>query len=230
MDLAKNVAQWRDFTPEQWMAQANRVLPPVVVLVLIILIAYQAAGLTWRLLDAPADQDIVPAISVAAGGNAGPRASGPLEALTGWHPFGQPPSPDEASTVLVDDLLDAEETTLNLTLHGLAQAQELPEPGGVIQISDKGLAVISSGRGQQKVYHIGDTIEDASGAKLDSVFVDRVFLDRGGRRERLSYPEPDEQVAGGPRLNSNVAARAPRAAPPCSPITWPSRRPRKAGR
>jgi len=214
MDLAKNVAQWRDQSPEQWMALANRVLPPVAVLVLIILIAYQAAGLTWRLLDAPADQDIVPAISIAAGGNAGPRASGPLEALTGWHPFGQPPSPEEADLRNIIDLESAPPTTLNLTLHGLAQAQELPEGGGVVEISDKGLAVISSGRGQQSVYHIGDTIEDASGAKLDSVFVDRVFLDRGGRLESLSYPEPDEQVAGGPRLNSNVAARAPRAAPP----------------
>lgn len=215
MDLAKNLAQWRDLTPEQWMALANRVLPPLVVLVLIILIAYQAAGLTWRLLESPADQDVVPALVMS--GSAAPRAAGPLDALSGWHPFGEPPTQDEPEAVLADELLDAEETTLNLTLHGLAQAQELPERGSRV-VPEGGLAVISSGRGGERVYRSGDTIEDASGARLHSVFVDRVLLDRGGRLERLSYPEPDEQVSGGPRLNSNVATRAPQgAAPPVEP-------------
>ena len=53
MDLAKNLAQWRDQSPEQWVAQANRFLPPVVMALLVLGIAYQLAGLTWRLTAAP---------------------------------------------------------------------------------------------------------------------------------------------------------------------------------
>ena len=46
MDLAKNLAQWRDQSPEQWIAVANRYLPPIVVGVLVLLIAFKAADLT----------------------------------------------------------------------------------------------------------------------------------------------------------------------------------------
>jgi general secretion pathway protein C len=203
MDLAKNLAQWRDQSPEQWMAQANRILPPIVVAVLILLIAFKAADLTWRLLDSPADQDIVPPPAQVAASAAGPAETG-YDVLTAWTPFGRPP--DENSEAIVADLLlDAPDTTLNLTLHGAWQAQELPERGSVV-VPEKGVAVISSGRGQQRVYWTGQNIEDVAAATLHSVFVDRVLLDRGGGRlETLRFPETDAT----PAQNSRLVARTP---------------------
>ena len=68
MDLAKNFAQWRDRSPEQWIAEANRLLPPVVVGVLVLLIAFYLADLTWRLLESPmVDEVAPPPVTVSAG-------------------------------------------------------------------------------------------------------------------------------------------------------------------
>ena len=204
MDFAKNFAEWRDLPAEQWLARANRVLPPLVVLILVILLAFQAAGLTWRLLAQPADQDIVPPpINFNAGGP-GPRVSDGIayEAITGL--FGEPPAVD-AAPLLAEEVLDAAETTLNLTLKGSVQSQELPERGSQV-LAESGIAVIARGQGPGMVYQTGETIDDSSGAKLHSVFTDRVLLDRGGRLEKLSFPTPDELPQAAPRLNSNVRA------------------------
>lgn len=214
MELAKNLAQWRDLSPEQWLAEANRVLPSLVVLILVVLLAWQASGLTWRLLDAPAEQDVVPIAAVPTGAGNERAGSGALDALRGWHPFGQPPPPEEAEALAAEDIIDAPLTSLNLTLHGVAQAQELPERGSRV-IPEGGLAVISAGRALQRVYRPGMTIEDANGAVLHSVFTDRVLLDRGGRLESLRYPEPDERLSRGPQLNSSITSRA--APPPPAP-------------
>ena len=203
MDLAKNVAQWRDQAPEQWMAQVNRFLPPVAVAVLVFLIALKAADLTWRLLDAPADQAIVPP-TVAVTVSASNPVVGSYEALAAWEPFGGTPD-DGAEPISADLLLDAPDTTLNLRLLSTWQAQELPERGSIV-IPERGLAVISSGRGEQTVYWTSDDIEDANGTTLHSVFSDRVLLNRGGGRlETLRYPE----VENVPLANSRLTARAP---------------------
>lgn len=214
MELAKNLAQWRDLSPEQWLAEANRVLPSLVVLILVVLLAWQASGLTWRLLEAPAEQDIVPIAAAPSGAANEPAGGGALDALRGWHPFGRPPPPEETEALAAEDIIDAPLTSLNLTLHGVAQAQELPERGSRV-IPEGGLAVISAGRGLQRVYRPGTTIEEANGAVLHSVFTDRVLLDRGGRLESLRYPEPDERLSGGPQLNSSISSRA--APPPPAP-------------
>lgn len=201
MDLAKNLAQWRDQSPEQWIALANRILPPIVVAGLVLLLAFKAADLTWQLLDSPADQDIVPtAAPVAIATNA------PLESsygvLAAWEPFGSAP---EESTGEIDAsvILDAPDTTLNVTLHGAWQAQELPVRGSLV-VPEKGVAIISSGRGQQQVYWTGQNIEEVAATTLHSVFTDRVLLDRGsGRLETLRYPETENA----PVPNSRIVAR-----------------------
>ena len=69
-----------------------------------------------------------------------------------------------------------------------------------------GYAFISSGRGEQKLYHVGAAIDGASGATVHSVYADRVLIDRGGRVETLRFPEPQE-LAG--RAQSPTAHLAP---------------------
>lgn len=203
MDLAKNLAQWRDRSPEQWIALANRYFPPIVVGVLVLLIAFKAADLTWGLLDSPTVSDqIPPAVRVAMSDRsaAGP---GSYETLNGWEPFGR--APDESTATIPAELvLDAPETTLNLTLAGVVVAQQLPEPGTVVIVHEKGLAIISGGRGEQKTYRQGTAIENVANATLHSVFTDRVLLDRGGGRlEMLRFDEEESA----PQANSRVAAR-----------------------
>lgn len=208
MDVAKTLAQWRDRPPEQWIAQTNRLLPPVVVVVLIVLIAARAADLTWRLLEAPADQAAVPVppADVVSGGGA---EAGTLAALADWHPFGEPPE-EEAARIPAEDVLDAPETSLNLTLTGTLEHQALPERGSTI-LPEAGTAVIASGRGE-KVYRTGDTIDGGNGAKLHSVYRDRVMLDPGGGRplEKLSFPKPDQLSRSPARANSSLSVAAQR--------------------
>ena len=189
MDLAKLLARWQSQPPEQWLAQVNRVLPPLVVSVLVIVLAFQAAGLTWRLLDQPARQDEVPpAIIVAAAMPTG--GAGNLEPLGGWEPFGHAP---EQGTVAVDasDIIDAPLTTLALRLHGTLQHQELPERGSVV-IPEAGAATISLSGGTAMTYHTGFQIENTP-VKLHSVYYDSVrVIYPDGRLEKLTFPDASE--------------------------------------
>jgi general secretion pathway protein C len=207
MDLAKNLAQWRDQPPEQWIAQANRYLPPLAVGALVLLIAFEAADLTWRLLESPSGQDEVPpAVRLASRTDGPPTASGSYDTLEGWEPFGR--APDESGPVQVpaELVLDAPDTTLNLTLIGVVPAQALPEPGTMVFIHERGQAIVSGGRGEQKTYRHGEAIDNAANATLHSIFGDRVLLDRGGGRlETLRFPELEAQ--GTALASSRVASR-----------------------
>jgi len=203
MDLAKSLAQWRSQPPEQWLAQANRALPPIAAVVLVVLIAFQAAGLTWRLLDTPTvPAELAPAQPVRNTIASAP-AQGAFDTLANWQPFGRPPEPTTQQPVPSEAVLDAEETTLNLTLHSTLQAQDLPARGSVVK-PEGGIAIIASGRAEQKRYRPGDTLDGGNGARLHSVYTDRVLLDRGGRLERLSFPKPDSSAQASVRPRSNV--------------------------
>lgn len=208
MDLAKTVAEWRSRPREQWLAECNRILPPVAAILLVILLAFKGAGLTWRLLEQPAVQDELPPVVAIAGGTAPQATAGDLSPLRNWEPFGRAPAPGEVERISASDL-DVEETRLNLRLAGLASVHSLPEAGTMIDVPESGHATIASGRGAPKTYHPGQTIDDASGYKLHSVFTDRVFLDPGGGRplEKLSWPDAEELAQSVGRLNSNVQTR-----------------------
>jgi len=206
MDLAKNLAQLRDRSPEQWIAQANRYLPSIAVGALVLLIAFKAAGLTWRLLESPLAQDEVPPMVRIAMTTADPTAgSASYGTLDGWEPFGRAPD-GSAVEIPAEVVLDAPETTLNLTLIGTTVAQTLPEPGTTVIIHEKGSAILMSGRGEQRTYRKGETIEDVGNAALHSIFLDRVLLDRGGGRlEALRY----QDIAGASQASSRVAGVRP---------------------
>ncbi len=213
MDLAKVVASWRNQPPEQWLAQVNRVVPPIVVVALVIFIAFQAAGLTWRLLEQPTNPDDVPPAVLVALANT-PRAGGSanLSTLTGWGPFGEEPEAGTAA-ISVDDLIDAPETQLDLVLLGVLQHQELPERGSMV-IPEAGSALILVS-GAQATYRTGDVIGNTN-ARVHSVFVDRVMLDPGtGRPEALYFPDVAELAQNSSRTSmaSSRSAQAPFRAP-----------------
>jgi general secretion pathway protein C len=172
MDVAKRLADWRDQPPEQWFNAANRYLPPGITGILAIAIAYQLATLTWTLV--PGSTLVGAPLSRTADTGSAPAAD--YSALTSSHLFGEAA---EQSAEVVTPVIDAPDTTLSLTLKGIL-AKEAETDGG---------AIISSSRGEDKAYTIGQTIDNADGATLHSVYADRVLLNRSGRLETLRLPK-----------------------------------------
>jgi len=212
MDFAQRLADLRQQSPEQWAKRANVVLPPLATGVLILAIAYQLSGLTWTLLSGPTLDEPAPIIaSGTTGSTARPDASS-YAALQGWKPFGEPPEPGAAP--VVEAVVDAPDTTLNLQLWGVHGASDAASGTDEPEI---GAAFISSGRGEQKVYYVGDTIEGGSGATLHSVYYDRVLLNRGGRLETLRLPQ-DLAAAAPTTIRRPDFQPTPTAAPPAASI------------
>jgi general secretion pathway protein C len=173
MDVAKRLAHWKEQPPEQWLTTLNLYLPTGVTALLVIAIAYQLATLTWLLIPgsipgaaAPAAQrsDTVPALVVDFG------------SLVGSHLFGEA---TERTAPLAAAVVDAPDTTLSLTLKGILSREE----------DSSGGAIVSSNRGEDRAYTVGQTIDGADGATLHSVYADRVLLDRNGQLETLRLPK-----------------------------------------
>lgn len=179
MDVANRLAHFRQLSPDQWLTAANRFLPPIATAILVVVVAERLAALTWLLVPGEPLDGPVPEVAVTAApaaGTPGPAAS--LASLGGSHLFGAAPV-DAPEPVVVQEIVDAPDTSLNLVLHGVQARGD----------SELGEAIISSGRDQQKTYYIGDTIESTNGAKLHAIYSDRVILNRGGRLETLRLPQ-----------------------------------------
>jgi general secretion pathway protein C len=176
MDVAKRLADWTDQPPEAWFTSINRYLPPIVIAVLVIAIAYQLATLTWTLAPG-STPTFAPAPRAASNGNE-PVAD--LTVLNDSNLFGQEA---EQTAPVVAEVIDAPETTLSLTLKGIL-AREDDTSGRAVPG-----AIISSSRGEDRAYQVGQTVADADGATLHSVYADRVLLNRSGRLETLRLPK-----------------------------------------
>jgi general secretion pathway protein C len=194
MDVAKRLADWRDQPPEQWFNAANRYLPTGLTGILVIAIAYQLATLTWTLVPGSTPAAVPLSRSADTGGNA---PASDYSVLTNAHLFGEAA---EQPTQVVTPVIDAPDTTLSLTLKGIL-AKEADTAGG---------AIISGSRGEDKAYSVGQTIDNADGATLHSVYADRVLLNRSGRLETLRLPK---------ELTSSAAPMArPSPLPQAAPV------------
>jgi general secretion pathway protein C len=155
-----------------------RLIPWLNVL-LVALLAWSLAQLSWRLL--PQDEAAL-AVPVIAGDTAAPVRSAPvsLEQVAALHLFGdadEPRAPETAAPIT------APETRLNLKLKGVA----------ALDSQQQALAIIAEGRGEEKAYRVGQTLP--GGAVLHEIRADRVILQRGGRFETLTLPK--ERMADG---------------------------------
>jgi general secretion pathway protein C len=182
MDVAKRLAEWRDRPPEQWFTTVNQYAPPGVTAVLVIAIAYQLATLTWALVPGSTPAAVAPA-SRPSSTTTAPAAD--YSALTGSHLFGEAA---EQPQVAAAPVVDAPDTTLSLTLTGILSKNE----------DGSGSVLIKNSRNVEKTYWVGQDIEGADGAKLHSVYADRVLLDRSGRLETLRFPKDLSASTGSP--------------------------------
>lgn len=196
MDVAKRLADWRAQPPEQWLTTLNRYLPAGVTTLLVIGMAYQLATLTWAVIPGS-----MPAVAPPA--TRGDGAAAPLidfSTLIGSQLFGEA---TERAAPIAAAVLDAPDTTLSLTLKGILSKKDDPNGG----------ATISSNRGEDRNYSVGQTIEGADGATLHSVYWDRVLINRNGQLETLRLPK--ELTASG--AGFTAMPPMPQAAPSANP-------------
>jgi len=196
MDVAKRLADWRDQPPELWFTAINRYLPPSVTAILVIAIAYQLATLTWSLAPGSA-----PTFAPTARAVSSEAPATDLSVLNDSHLFGEA---DEQATPVVAEVVDAPDTTLSLTLKGILAKVDDTKGRAVPG------AIISSSRGEDRTYQVGQNIDDSDGATLHSVYADRVLLNRNGRLETLRLPK--ELTASAAPMG--MPSPLPQAAPP----------------
>lgn len=193
--VTSRINQWSRLPPAQLWAEASRVLPPWVALLLVILIGWQVAKLVWLLFPAPQPEALPPVrpATQAAATDSGSSVS--IERIVDAHLFG---ALGAEAPVLVAEEDTAPDTQLSLELRGTIAASE----------ENQALAIIAERGGAERVYFIGDAVP--GGASLHAVHLDRVLLRRGGRLEALRLPRSEETARGPGR----TAAPPPRAATP----------------
>lgn len=198
MNVAEHFSRLDSATTASGIATANRILPPIVCAVLVMIIAYKFADITWSLF--PGEDYARPGPLVSAGSSGGGSSQGTanLDHLRDTHLFGEAPAEPLVEAAPIIDTVDAPDTTLNLTLSGVV----------VRELNDDSEAIIGTGRSNQpdQVYRVGDSIEGGNGADLYHVYADRVVLNRSGRLETLRLPQ-DENA------NTNVQRTVTRPTP-----------------
>jgi len=152
--------------------QLRRKGPLLLGLLLTVAAAWQAAALTWSVVEtATISPGLPPPTNLAVQANgAGTRVS--MESVAAMHLFGTAETVPEA---LAAAAVDAPETRLNLKLRGILAA----EP------AEFSRAIIGSGN-DDKVYAVGAAVP--GGASVEAVLADRVLLRRAGRLETLRLP------------------------------------------
>jgi general secretion pathway protein C len=183
--------------PGQLWAEASRVLPPWVALLLAVLIGWQVAKAIWLLFPTPEPAEPAPVHAAARTTPGEARTGVSIERIVDAGLFGTPSV--DTPAVLVEQE-DAPDTQLSLELRGTVSATE----------ERQALAIIAERGGAERVYFVGDAIP--GGATLHAVQLDRVLLRRAGRLEALRLPRSEDSRPASRR----TAAAAPRpvAAPP----------------
>jgi general secretion pathway protein C len=183
------------------MPAVERAAAAVTVL-MVLVIAFKAADLTWRLLGDDAAEFHAPAAMPAAGAADTAEPNAPDYAfLQSLHLFGQPQTPagsaDGGPTESAElaELVSAPETNLQLTLRGVFQTG----PVGVT------VAIIADSRNQERPYRVGDELP--GDAIIKRILPYSVLLERNGRLESLHLPR--QGVAGGPAGGGGASAGVP---------------------
>lgn len=186
----------------RYWPRINRHAPAFLTAVLLAVAAWQAAALTWLVVETATTEPALPPPASLGERYATERdARAPMQQVADMHLFGRADAPTEA---LAAAAVDAPETRLNLKLRGILAADE----------AALSRAIITAGN-QDKVYSVGDNI--TGGAAVEAVLADRVLLRRGGRLETLrlpresgdngiSYPQPEPRAAEPARDISDIRA------------------------
>ncbi len=173
----------------QTIARLQKTVPLLAALLLAVLLGLQLAKLIWLLVPAPEQGLWVPRPAQPANATATQQRASSINvaAIQQAKLFGE--FRPEAAAQQAQAAEDAPDTNLRLKLRGILAMEEPSESR----------ALIEQTRGELTAYAIGMSIP--GGAKLHSIYVDRVLLERGGRLETLRL-EKDEVIDTSPRNSS----------------------------
>jgi general secretion pathway protein C len=155
--------------------QNNARLALVVSLLLISVIAYTAANMSWQLISRVTQQEQAVSVSPSV---AKPEARTSLTTVSPLHVFGEA---DKEPMALAQPI-EAPETRLRLELSGLFASSD----------PKQSLAIISEKNGKEDSYRIGDTVP--GNATVHEIYADRVILRRLGKLETLRLKEPAKGI------------------------------------
>ena len=166
--------------PQQKIAQAVSVL-------LLIYIAFMVAKTTWLIIPS-ANHSINTngMVSVKPTKNQSHDKNYDLSKLKALNLFGEYKTQEQE--VVVEQITNAPETRLQLTLSGLVASDDVNIAAAIIEH-----------KGKQETYGIGDIIKDTR-ASLEQVLIDRVIIKQSGRAETLmldgaDYNQPAQTVS-----------------------------------
>lgn len=158
-------------------AALNRLLPPWINLLLVILIGWQIARMVWMLVPGTGAGDLVEVPAQLPVATSSARMETDADAIASTHLFGiADEAPVEAAPTPIENDNLADTGLTNLVLKGTI-ASVIPEYS---------VAVIADGKEEQKVYIIGDAV--AASARLHAVYPDRVVLNENGALTNLRLP------------------------------------------
>lgn len=179
-----NAASWLEGlpAPDKWRALVLAHGPRIATWVLAFALAVQAAVIVTNLAGSSRLPKVAPATLVQTS----QTQSVDVAAIASSHLFGAPPIEAAAG----QDAANAPQSNLPLVLVGIIAADD-PE---------NGLAILGENAAGAKVYAVGDNVP--GGAKLHSVFGDRVVIDRNGKLESLMLPRQLQPGAAPPSTNA----------------------------
>jgi general secretion pathway protein C len=165
-----NAASWLEGLPaaQQWRGRLLSDGPRIATWILALGVAVQAALIITDIGSAGRKGAAVPA------GRTGRSHALDVAAITNAHLFGAAPASRENGA-------NAPQTSMPLVLTGIIAGND----------PQNGLAILGPTAQTAKVFAVGDNVP--GGAKLHSVYTDRVVIDRNGQLESLALPR---QLAG----------------------------------
>jgi general secretion pathway protein C len=178
--------QGMDATLRRWAHLLQHAGPTLVSAVLVLLLAWILAELTWSL---------IPRRSTALVSNVAPTVAAhqiDADRVANQHLFG---------AVQAGNAGNAPDTTLALTLRGIAAGKRVSDSRALIEAN-----------GDEEPYSVGGQLP--GGVVIRAIYADRVLLDRGGRLETLRLPQQDSSSSGS-GTDTQAAMMQPQAmAPP----------------
>lgn len=185
--------------PQQRIAQA-------VSLLLLIYIAFMAAKITWLIAPSTNQTVLTQHINsaMATPGQLSDK-NHDLSTLQALNLFGQYNTQEKE--VVVEQITNAPETRLQLTLSGLVASDDVNIAAAIIEH-----------KGKQETYGIGDIIKETR-ASLEQVLIDRVIIKQSGRAETLmldgaDYNQPAQTVSHKQESNKKITNQQLKAQSP----------------
>lgn len=164
----------------------NERLSLVVSIILIMVIAWTLARLSWQWFYTAELETPIPVFNTT--NQSQNKTSTPLEGVSALHLFGKVDSKPAAQLAPVD----APDTQLRLVLSGVFAATA----------PDISIAIIAQKGQKEKNYHVGDVLP--GNVKLHQVYSDRVILSRGGRLETLRISKKKNNLIHSARVQSHT--------------------------